>query len=207
MPHCLALWSREPLSAGDVCFLNVNNDLPVITADQSIEWAFPSCLYPRVWFSAPQAITAHLAACKRNHTALLLRLFSCIKGRRLAEKHLLCSASYCLSVPVLFQQAKEVIRPYPRLETSIFTKGHSVSKSPQNLFLQQKTLWSRKRLPKYINLCRWCYEFALQHHTILKCHIQRLRSWYAERNIRLHRSGLDACHGAAAVTQREALSV
>lgn len=81
--HCLlALLSSEALYAGVVCFLNVNNDLPVITADQSTEWALPSCLYPRVWFLAPQAITVHLAACKGNCTALLLRLFSSVEGWR-----------------------------------------------------------------------------------------------------------------------------
>lgn len=37
---------------------------------------------------------------------------------------------------------------------------------------------AEKRHPKYqsLYLCRRCYEFALQHHAVLKCHIQRLRS-------------------------------
>lgn len=82
--HCsLALMSSEALYAGVVCLLDVNNDLPVITADQSTEWALPPCRYPQVWFPAPQAITVHLAACEGNRTALLLRLFSSVEGWRL----------------------------------------------------------------------------------------------------------------------------
>lgn len=42
-------------------------------------------------------------------------------------------------------------------------------------------------------LCRRCYEFVLQHHRVLKCHIQRLRSWYAEERAQQKRSGLDVC--------------
>lgn len=64
---------------------------------------------------------------------------------------------------------------------------------------------AEKRHPKYqpLYLCRRCYEFALQHHAVLKCHIQRLRSWYAEERIQQKHSGLDACQGAGAIKHKE----
>lgn len=64
---------------------------------------------------------------------------------------------------------------------------------------------AKKRHPKYqpLYLCRRCYEFALQHRAVLKCHFQRLRSWYAEKRIQQKHSGLDTCHGADAIKHKE----
>lgn len=71
-------------------------------------------------------------------------------------------------------------------------------------FLQQMISF-KQRHPKYqpLYLCRQCYGFALHHYALLKCHIQRLRSWYAEERIRQKHSGLEACHRAGAIKHKE----
>lgn len=64
---------------------------------------------------------------------------------------------------------------------------------------------AQKRHQKYqpLCLCTLCYEFVLQHHAALKCHIQRWRSWYAEKRIQQKHSRLDACHEAGAINHKE----
>ena len=70
--------------------------------------------------------------------------------------------------------------------------------SANDLSQAEKRHW--KYQPLYF--CRQSYEFALQNHVVLKCHILRLRSWYAGKRILQNLSGQDACHEAGSITQR-----
>lgn len=88
---------------------------------------------------------------------------------------------------------------------SIFSmQGKNVGKKSNTSITNDFTKAQRRhREHECFYLCKRCYEFVLQHHGVLKCHIQRLRSWYAEKRAQQRHSGLDVCQKADAINHKK----
>lgn len=74
------------------------------------------------------------------------------------------------------------------------------AKLPQQMIMAKRRREAQRR--ERLSLCRQCYEFVPQHHGVLKCHVQRWSSWYAEKGARQRRSRLDACQETDAVNHK-----
>ena len=84
------------------------------------------------------------------------------------------------------------------------------SQPGKDVFLRRKKkkdlCVAEKKDTQNISLCIFAdgvMSLLLQRHAVLKCHIQRLRSWYAERRIQQRRSGPDTCQGAGGIKHKE----
>lgn len=86
----------------------------------------------------------------------------------------------------------------------ITARKRCVSLKKKKIFVRQK------KGTQNISLCisaDGVMSLLLQRHAVLKCHIQRLRSWYAEKRIQQKRSGPDTCQGAGGIKHKEWSSV
>lgn len=135
-------------------------------------------------FPAPQAFTVDLAACKAHCAALLLRLFSSKEGWRqtiFSKNHGLKKKSALFHSHFSFCNKNSI--PYVR---TLVCSSSVLNQKTEKVcfFFPANDLCEMKRhTPKYqpLYLCRQGYERALEQQAVLKYHIQRLRSWYAEK--------------------------